>query len=136
MFIFSLELLISVHSSLVKSTLEPGQTMDGSMLNRIYKDKIVYVRPSVELRSQMVIFVYFSIETVDTKLMQKHDYLLYEERIYENHKDYILCNVLSFFYCFAAISGNKRACDLLYKKCIIHCHITFDVQLVSITTNK
>ena len=48
---------MSVHCSLVKPTLQPYQTMDGSMLNRIYKDRIVYVRPSVELRSQMVIFV-------------------------------------------------------------------------------
>ena len=91
MFIFSLELLISVHSSLVKSTLEPGQTMDGSMLNRIYKDKIVYVRPSVELRSQMVIFVYFSIETVDTKLMQKHDYLYYMRKEYMKIIKTIFC---------------------------------------------
>ncbi|KAI0240515.1 hypothetical protein LSAT2_008744 [Lamellibrachia satsuma] len=47
------EILVSVHFNLIQPRLELGQTLDGAMLNRIFKDKPVYVRPSVELRSQM-----------------------------------------------------------------------------------
>ncbi|KAI0233734.1 hypothetical protein LSAT2_016000 [Lamellibrachia satsuma] len=49
----SVEILVSVHFNLIQPRLELGQTLDGAMLNRIFKDKPVYVRPSVELRSQM-----------------------------------------------------------------------------------
>ncbi|XP_046858287.1 uncharacterized protein LOC124451710 [Xenia sp. Carnegie-2017] len=44
-----IELLTSVHSTLVAPTLAPGQTLDGVILHRLYAQKPVYVRPSVQL---------------------------------------------------------------------------------------
>ena len=45
-----IELLVSVHSSLVVPALAPGQDgIDGAMLQRLYRNKPVYVRPSEQL---------------------------------------------------------------------------------------
>lgn len=44
-----IQLLTSVHSSLVAPTLAPGQLLDGIMLHRIFKQKPVYIRPSRQL---------------------------------------------------------------------------------------
>jgi hypothetical protein len=44
-----IELLTSVHASLVVPTLAPGQLLDGIMLHRIFKQKPVYVRPNRQL---------------------------------------------------------------------------------------
>ena len=44
------EILISVHSKLVKPTLAPGQQgINGVILHRLFKNKPVYVRPSTQL---------------------------------------------------------------------------------------
>ena len=45
-----IELLISVHSSLVVPSLAPGQLgIDGAMLQRLYRNKPVYIRPNQQL---------------------------------------------------------------------------------------
>ena len=45
-----IELLISVHSSLVVPTLAPGQHgIDGALLQRLYRNKPVYIRPNQQL---------------------------------------------------------------------------------------
>ena len=45
-----IELLMSVHTSLVAPTLAPGQCgIDGVILHRLFKQKPVYVRPSCQL---------------------------------------------------------------------------------------
>ena len=44
-----IQLLTSVHSSLVAPTLARGQLLDGIMLHQIFKRKSVYVRPSRQL---------------------------------------------------------------------------------------
>ncbi|XP_028398699.1 uncharacterized protein LOC114522251 [Dendronephthya gigantea] len=48
-----IELLMSVHTSLVAPTLAPGQHgIDGAMLQRLFQNKPVYVRPSRQLIPQ------------------------------------------------------------------------------------
>ena len=45
-----IELLISVHATLVVPALAPGQHgIDGVMLQRLYRNKPVYIRPSRQL---------------------------------------------------------------------------------------
>ena len=45
-----IELLISVHASLVVPSLAPGQHgIDGVMLQRLYKNKPVYIHPNRQL---------------------------------------------------------------------------------------
>lgn len=45
-----IELLISVHASLVVPSLAPGQDgIDGAMLQRLYRNKPVYIRPNQQL---------------------------------------------------------------------------------------
>ncbi|XP_046850177.1 uncharacterized protein LOC124443689 [Xenia sp. Carnegie-2017] len=44
-----IEILTSIHNSLVAPSLAPGQPLDGVMLHRIFKQKPVYVRPSCML---------------------------------------------------------------------------------------
>lgn len=45
-----IELLISVHASLVVPSLAPGQNgIDGAMLQRLYRSKPVYIRPNQQL---------------------------------------------------------------------------------------
>lgn len=62
-----IELLMSVHTSLVAPTLAPGQWgIDGVILHRLFKQKPVYVRPSRPLLNitrtvnEVRIFLYFS----------------------------------------------------------------------------
>ena len=45
-----IELLMSVHTALVKPNLAPDQQgIDGVILHRLFKNKLVYIRPSCEL---------------------------------------------------------------------------------------
>jgi hypothetical protein len=45
-----IEILMSVHSSLVVPTLAPGQDgIDGVILHRLFKEKPVYIRPDRQL---------------------------------------------------------------------------------------
>ena len=43
------EILMPVHSTLVKPTLAPGQVLNGVMVHRIFKEKPIYVRPFAEI---------------------------------------------------------------------------------------
>ena len=43
------EILMPVHSTLVKPTLAPGQVLNGVMVHRILKEKPIYVRPFAEI---------------------------------------------------------------------------------------
>ena len=58
-----IELLTSIHTSLVKPTLAPGQMLDGVILHRLFKQKPVYVSPShglLNIRSETQVFkLYF-----------------------------------------------------------------------------
>lgn len=48
-----IELLMSVHTSLVVPSLVPGQHgIDGAILQRLYQNKPIYVRPSRQLIQQ------------------------------------------------------------------------------------
>ena len=38
------EILIPVHSTLVKPTLAPGQVLNGVMVHRIFKEKTIYMQ--------------------------------------------------------------------------------------------
>lgn len=38
-----------VHSTLVKPSLAPGQVLNGVMVQRIYKEKPIYIRPVEEI---------------------------------------------------------------------------------------
>ena len=38
------EILIPVHSTLVKPTLAPGQVLNGVMVHRIFKEKTIYIQ--------------------------------------------------------------------------------------------
>ena len=76
-----IELLMSVHTALVKPNLAPDQKgIDGVILHRLFKNKPVYIRPSCELldSTQMerrgscatIIFIIFIIITyVQTDLL-------------------------------------------------------------------
>ena len=44
-----LEILVAVHSTLVKRTLAPGQVLNGVMVHRIFKEKPIYLRPFEEI---------------------------------------------------------------------------------------
>ena len=45
-----IELVVSIHSSLVVPSLAPGQKgVDGAILRRLYHNKPVYIRPSKRL---------------------------------------------------------------------------------------
>ena len=45
-----IKLLISIHSTLVVLSLAPGQRgIDGTMLQRLYRNKPVYIRPNQQL---------------------------------------------------------------------------------------
>ena len=44
-----LEILMPVHSTLVKPTLAPGQVLNGVMVHRIFKEKPIYLRPFEEI---------------------------------------------------------------------------------------
>ena len=39
------EILMPVHSTLVKPTLAPGQSLNGVMVHRVFKEKPIYNRP-------------------------------------------------------------------------------------------
>lgn len=43
------EIVMPVHSTLVKPTLPPGQGLNGIMAHRIFKEKPLYLRPSKEI---------------------------------------------------------------------------------------
>ena len=43
------EILMPVHSTLVKPTLAPGQVRNGVMVHRIFKEKPIYIRPVKEI---------------------------------------------------------------------------------------
>ena len=43
------EILMPVHSSLVKPTLAPGQVLNGLMVHTIFKEKPIYIRPSEQI---------------------------------------------------------------------------------------
>ena len=43
------QLRTSVNSKLVKPSIAPGQSLNGFLLHRIFKNKTVYVRPSATL---------------------------------------------------------------------------------------
>ncbi len=48
-----IELLVSMHTSLVVPSLAPGQHgIDGAMVQRLYQNKPVYIRPSMQLIGQ------------------------------------------------------------------------------------
>jgi hypothetical protein len=44
-----IEILMSVHFKLIAPTLAPGQSLPGFVLQKIFKDKPVYVRPSRQI---------------------------------------------------------------------------------------
>ena len=49
-----IEILMSVHNKLLKPTLAPGQDgINGITLHRLFKNKPVYVRPSVQIFSSL-----------------------------------------------------------------------------------
>ena len=81
-----IELLISVHTALVKPNLAPDQQgIDGVILHRLFKNKPVYIRPSCELldSTQMerresrvtIIFIIFIIITYLKTVTLHHTYL-------------------------------------------------------------
>ena len=39
------EILMPVHSTLVKPTLAPGQSLNGVMVHRVFREKPIYIRP-------------------------------------------------------------------------------------------
>ncbi|XP_068719442.1 uncharacterized protein [Montipora capricornis] len=43
------EILMPVHSTLVKPTLAPGQSLNGVMVHRVFKEKPIYIRPFQEI---------------------------------------------------------------------------------------
>ncbi|KAJ7386561.1 hypothetical protein OS493_008698 [Desmophyllum pertusum] len=43
------EILMPVHSTLIKPTLEPGQSLNGVMVHRVFKEKPIYIRPFQEI---------------------------------------------------------------------------------------
>lgn len=48
-----IELLVSMHTSLVVPSLAPGQHgIDGAMVQRLYQNKPIYIRPSRQLIGQ------------------------------------------------------------------------------------
>ena len=55
------EIVMPVHSTLVKPTLAPGQLLNGVMVHRIFKEKPIYIRPCEEIcdvrKSQEIDFV-------------------------------------------------------------------------------
>jgi len=44
-----LEILRALNTQLVKPTLEPGVELTGTILCMLFKDRAIYVRPSVDL---------------------------------------------------------------------------------------
>ena len=55
-----IELLTSVHASLMPPNLAPGQLLDGVMLHRIFQQKPVYIRPSRRLLFDEVLYTNYS----------------------------------------------------------------------------
>ena len=43
------EILLSVHFKLLPPTLAPGQSLSGFVLQKIFKDKPLYIRPSRQI---------------------------------------------------------------------------------------
>ncbi|KAK6471949.1 G2/M phase-specific E3 ubiquitin-protein ligase-like isoform X2 [Huso huso] len=43
------EIMVTLHNKLIKPSLERDQKMNGLLLNKIFKDKTVYLRPSLQL---------------------------------------------------------------------------------------
>ncbi|KAJ7348201.1 hypothetical protein OS493_039557 [Desmophyllum pertusum] len=43
------EILMPVHSTLIKPTLAPGQSLNGVMVHRVFKEKPIYIRPFQEI---------------------------------------------------------------------------------------
>ncbi|KAJ7370632.1 hypothetical protein OS493_031047 [Desmophyllum pertusum] len=43
------EILMPVHSTLIKLTLAPGQSLNGVMVHRVFEEKPIYIRPFQEI---------------------------------------------------------------------------------------
>jgi len=41
--------MMATYTRLVKPVLEEGRTLDGAVLCRLFKDKIIYLLPSIDL---------------------------------------------------------------------------------------
>lgn len=44
-----IEILMSVHNTLHPPSLPPKQTLSGFMVYKVFKDKPIYIRPSVQI---------------------------------------------------------------------------------------
>ena len=59
------EILMPVHSTLVKPTLAPGQGLNGIMVHRIFKEKPIYIRPVEEICDVCISSIKRSCETIE-----------------------------------------------------------------------
>ena len=59
------EILMPVHSTLVKPTLAPGQVLNGVMVHRICKEKPIYIRPVKEICDVDIASTKRSLETIN-----------------------------------------------------------------------
>ena len=57
------EILMPVHSTLVRPTLAPGQVLNGVMVHRIFKEKPIYIRPVKEICDVSISRTKRSLET-------------------------------------------------------------------------
>ena len=59
------EILMAVHSTLVKPTLAPGQGLNGIMVHRIFKEKPIYIGPVEEICDVCISSIKQSCETIE-----------------------------------------------------------------------